>query len=101
MPRQYPPGFRDVLVERMLNGEPVLTIRDDTGVPEQTVQRRKQPGVFNVSTGNGIDSTYSAALNAAHNGMRLPQKEVLLVKCVSEIDVPLTVVDPRVGSPSP
>jgi hypothetical protein len=39
MPRQYPPGLRDELVQRMLGGEPVLTIRDETGVPEQTLHR--------------------------------------------------------------
>jgi hypothetical protein len=36
MPRQYPTGFRDEMVRRMLTGEPVLTICSDTGVPEQT-----------------------------------------------------------------
>ena len=39
MPRQYPPGFRDELVQRMLDCEPVLSVRDETGAPERTLHR--------------------------------------------------------------
>jgi len=39
MPCQYAPGFRDELVQQMLGGEPVLSVRDETGVPEQTLHR--------------------------------------------------------------
>ena len=48
MPRQYPPGFRDELVQRMLDGEPVLSVRDDTGVPEQTLHRWKHQGLMRL-----------------------------------------------------
>ncbi len=41
MPRQYPIGFRDEMVRRMLTGEPVLTVWSDSGVPEQTLHRWK------------------------------------------------------------
>jgi hypothetical protein len=34
MPRQYPTGFRDEMVRRMLAGEPVLTVCPETGVPD-------------------------------------------------------------------
>jgi transposase-like protein len=44
MPRQYPPHFRQDLVDRMLAGETVLTLVTEAGVPEQTLHRWKHQG---------------------------------------------------------
>ena len=48
MPRQYPPGFRNELVQRMLNGERVLAVRDGTWVPEQKLHRWKHQGLIDA-----------------------------------------------------
>jgi hypothetical protein len=48
MPRQYPPGFRNELVQQMVIGEPVLSVRDDTGVPEQKLHRWKHQGLIDA-----------------------------------------------------
>jgi len=95
MPRQYPTGFRDEMVRRMLTGEPVLTICSDTGVPEQTLHRWKHQALI-----DGIDSTQSAALRAAHKRIKFLEKELQLVKDASEIYDSLAVVDPKEGRPS-
>jgi len=100
MPRQYPPGFRDELVQRMLNGEPVLTIRDDTGVPEQTLHRWKHQGLIDAGLAEGIDSVESAALRSANKRIKALEKELQLVKDASEIYDSLVVVDPKEGRPS-
>ena len=100
MPRQYPPGFRDELVQRMLNGEPVLTIRDDTGVPEQTLHRWKHQGLIDAGLAEGIDSVESSALRSANKRIKALEKELRLVKDASEIYNSLVVVDPKGGRPS-
>jgi putative transposase len=48
MPRQYPPGFRNELVQGMLNGERVLAVRDGTWVPEQKLHRWKHQGLIDA-----------------------------------------------------
>jgi len=53
MPRQYPTGFRDEMVRRMLTGEPVLTICSDTGVPEQTLHRWKHQALIDAGLVDG------------------------------------------------
>ena len=100
MPRQYPTGFRDEMVRRMLTGEPVLTICLDTGVPEQTLHRWKHQAFIDAGLVDGIDSTESAALRAAHKRIKFLEKELELVKDASEIYDSLAVVDPKEGRPS-
>lgn len=43
MPRQYPPHFRRDMVNRMLAGESVLSLVQESSVPEQTLHRWKGP----------------------------------------------------------
>jgi len=100
MPRQYPPGFRDELVQRMLGGEPVLAVRDDTGVPEQTLHRWKHQGLIDAGLAEGIDSVESSALRSANKRIKALEKELRLVKDASEIYNSLVVVDPKGGRPS-
>jgi len=85
MPRQYPTGFRDEMVRRTLAGEPVPTVCSDTGIPEQTLHRWKHQALVDVGLSEGIDSTESAALRAAHKRIRSLEKELQLVKDASEI----------------
>ena len=100
MPRQYPPGFRDELVQRILDGEPVLSVRDETGVPEQTMYRWKHQGLIDTGVKDGVDSRESAALRAASKRIKALEKELQLVKDASEIYDSLVVVGPKGGRPS-
>jgi transposase-like protein len=99
MPRQYLSGFRDELVQRMVTGEPVLSFRDDTGVPEQTLHRWKHQGLIDAGVKDGVDSCESAALLAANKRIKALEKELQLVKDASEISDSL-VVDPKGERPS-
>jgi putative transposase len=81
----------------MLAGEPVLTVCSDTGVPEQTLHRWKHQALIDVGVAEGIDSTESAALRAAHKRIKALEKELQLVKDTSEIYDSLAVVDPNGG----
>ena len=99
MPRQYPPGFRDELVQRMLDGEPVLAIRDETGVPVQTLHCWKHQGLIDTGVKDGVDSRESAALRAASKRIKSLEKELQLVKDASEIYDSLVVVDSQRGRP--
>jgi len=100
MPRQYPPGFRDDLVQRMLDGEPVLTIRDEMGVPEQTLHRWKHQGLIDTGVKDGVDSRESAALRTASKRIKALGKELQLAKDASEIYDSLVVVNPKGDRPS-
>jgi len=65
MPRQYPTGFRDEMVGRMLGGESVSQLVSESGVPMQTLHRWKHQALIDEGLAEGIDSTESAALRAA------------------------------------
>ena len=100
MPHQCPPGFRDELVRRMPGGEPVPTIRIETGVPEQALHRWKHQGLVDTGVKSGVDSRESAALRAASMRIKALEKELQLVKDASEIYDSLVVVDPKGGRSS-
>jgi transposase-like protein len=100
MSRQYPTGFRDEMVGRMLAGQSVLALCSDSGVPEQTLHRWKRQALIDSGLVDGIDSTESAALRAAYKRIRALEKELQLVKDASEIYDSLAVVDPKGGRPS-
>ena len=100
MPRQYPTGFRDEMVRRVLTGEPMLTICSDTGVPEKTSHRWKHQALIDAGLVDGIDSTHGAALRAALKRIKFLEKELQLVKDASEIYDSLAVVDLKEGRPS-
>jgi transposase-like protein len=48
MPRHYPPHFRQVMIDRMLGGEAVLTLVAETRVPEQTLHRWKHQALIDA-----------------------------------------------------
>ncbi len=100
MPRQYPTGFRDEMVGRMLAGESVLVLCSLSGVPEQTLHRWKRQALIDAGCIDGMDSVESAALRAAHKRIRALERELQLVKDASEIYDSLAVVDPKGGRPS-
>jgi len=93
MPCQYPIGFRDEMVRRMLTGEFVLTICSGSGVPEQTLHRWKHQALIDSGLAAGVDSTLSAALRAAHMRIKFLEKDLQLVKDASNIYDSLAVVD--------
>jgi transposase-like protein len=100
MPRQYPTGFRDEMVRRMLAGESVSDLVFESRVPMQTLHRWKHQALIDAGLVKGTDSTKSAALRAAHKRIKSLEKELQLVKDASEIYDSLEVMDPKEGRPS-
>jgi len=74
MPRQYPLGFRDELVQRMLGAEPILVVRDDGGIHKQTLHRWKKQGLIDAGVKDGVDSRESAALRSANKRTKALEK---------------------------
>ncbi len=66
MPRQYPTAFRDEMIRRMLDGESVLELVSESGMPMQTLHRWKHQTLIDAGLAEGVDSVESAALRAAH-----------------------------------
>ncbi len=48
MPRQCPAGFRDEMVRGMLDGESVLELVSESGIPMQTLHRWKHQALIDV-----------------------------------------------------
>ncbi len=82
MPRQYPTGFRDEMIRRMLAGGPVLSVCADTGVAEQTLHRWKYQALIDAGLIDGADSSENEALRAANKRIKLLEKELQLVEGV-------------------
>ena len=57
----------------------------------------KHQALIDAGLVDGIDSTQSAALRAAHKRIKFLEKELQLVKDASEIYDSLAVVDPKEG----
>ena len=55
MPRQYPPHFRREMIDRMLEGEPVLALVLETSVPEQTLHRWKHQALIDAGLLQGVE----------------------------------------------
>ena len=55
MPRQYPTGFRDEVVGRMLAGESVSDLVLEFGIPMQTLHRWKHQALIDAGLAEGID----------------------------------------------
>ncbi len=66
MPRQYPAGFRDEMVRRMLDGESVLELVSESGIPMQTLHRWKHQALIDAGLAEGVDSVESAAATAPY-----------------------------------
>jgi putative transposase len=95
MPRQYPTGYRDETVRRMLAGESVSDLVFESRVPMQTLHRWKHQALIDAGLVEGTDSTESAALRAALKRIKSLEKELKLVKDASEICDSLAVGDPK------
>ena len=100
MPRHYPAAFRQVLVDRMLAGESVLSLVTEYGVPEQTLHRWKAQARVDAGLRDGVTSVESQALRDAHRRIKELEEELALVKAASEIFDAQVVVDPKGGKPS-
>ncbi len=100
MPRQYPTGFRDEMVGRMLAGESVSDLVLEFGMPIQTLHPWKHQALIDAGLAEGIDSTKSSALRAARKRIKSLEQELQLVKDASEIYDSLAVVDPKDDRPS-
>ena len=100
MPRQYPTGFWDEMVRRMLAGESVSGLVLESGVPMQTLHRWKHQVLIDAGLAEGMDSTQSAALRATHKRIKSLEQELQLVKEASEIYDSLAVADSKGDRPS-
>jgi len=74
MPRQYPTGLRDEMVRRWFTIELVPFICSDTGVPEQTLHRRKHQTLIDVDLVDGINSTQSTVLRTEYERLSFMRK---------------------------
>ena len=101
MPRQYPPHFRRDMVNGMLAGESVLSLVQETSVPEQTLHRWKHQALIDVGLTDGVDSAEGAELRAANKRIKALEKELQLVKDPSELFDAQPVVPPKDGRPKP
>jgi len=101
MPRQYPPHFRRDMVNRMLAGERVLSLVQETSVLEQTLYRWKHQALIDEGMVDGVNSAESAQLRAANKRIKALEKELELVKDASELFDVQAVVPPKDGRPLP
>ena len=101
MPRQYPPHFRRDMVNRRLAGESVLSLVQETSVPEQTLHRWKHQALIDVGLIDGVDSAEGSELRAANKRIKALEKELQLVKDASELFDAEAVVPPKDGRPLP
>ena len=85
MPRQYPPHFLRDMVNRMLAGESVLSLVQETSVPEHTLHRWKRQALIDVGPADGVDSAEGAELREAKKRIKALEKELQLVKDASEL----------------
>jgi transposase-like protein len=100
MPRQYPPHFSRELVNRMVAGESVISLVEETAVPERTLYRWKQQALINAGLKDGPDSQESAEPRAAKKRIRALENELQLVKDPSELFDAQAVVPPLDDRPS-
>jgi len=80
MPHQYPPHFRQEMIDRMLGGEAVLALVLETRVPEQTLHRWKHQALIDAGLVEGVDSTQNADLRAAKKRIKALEEELQLVR---------------------
>lgn len=99
MPRQYPPLFRQEIIDRMVGGETVLALVGETGLPEQTLHRWKHQALIDAGLIDGVDSSEHAQLRAARKRIKALEKELQLVKEASDLFDRTAVVDPKDGRP--
>lgn len=99
MPRQYPPHYRRDMVNRMLAGESVLSLGQETSVPEQTLHRWKRQALIDVGLIDGVNSAESAQFRTANKRIKTWEKKLQLVKDASELFDAQAVVPPKDGRP--
>jgi len=75
MPRQYPTGFRDEMVGRMLAGESVSDLVLEFGMPMQALHRWKHEALIDTGLAERIDPTENSALRAARTRIKSHEQE--------------------------
>ena len=101
MPRMYPTEYRRWLCERMLAGEPVARLSEETGVTEATLYRWKKQATIDAGRTPGLLSYEADELRRAKREIEELKAELQLVKDASELFDSTAVVDPKGGSGSP
>ena len=101
MPKMYPAQYRRWLCERMLAGEPVARLSEETGVNEATLFRWKKQAKIDAGRAPGLLSCEADELRRANREIEDLKAELQLVKDASELFDSTAVVDPKGGSGSP
>jgi len=99
MPCQYPTGFWDEMIRRILAGESVSELVLESGMPMQTPHRWKHQALIDTRLAEEMDSTERATLHAARKRIKILERELQLVKDASEIYDSLAAVDPKGDRP--
>ena len=76
MPRQYPLHFRRDMVNRMSDGESVLSLDQETSVPEQTLHLWKHQALVGQGFRDRVESSESAQLRAANKCIKALKKQL-------------------------
>jgi transposase-like protein len=87
------------MVNRMVAGESVLSLVEETSVPEQTLHRWKHQALIDAGVKDGLDSQESAELRSLRKRIRVLEQELQLVKDASELFDAQAVVPPKGGRP--
>lgn len=85
MPRQYPPWFRNDMLNRMLAGSCILSLFEETAVPDQTPHRWKQQARVEAGFKDGSDSQGTTDLHAANKRFQAFKKKLQPVKKASAL----------------
>ena len=80
MPYQYPPAFRQAFIDRILGGESVRSLAQESGVPLQTLHRWKAQALVDSGVRDAHTSCELSDLREAKKRIKELEDELLLVK---------------------
>jgi hypothetical protein len=83
----------------MLAGESVLSLVEETAVPEQTLHRWKYEALIDADVKDGLDFLESVELRVSRKQIRVLEKELQLMKDASELFDSQAVVPPKDDRP--
>ena len=95
MPFRYSPDIRRALCERMLAGERVESLAEETGVTAVTLYRWKKQALVDAGLAAGIKSHEVDELSRAQRRIRQLEAELEMVKAATAIFNGEEVVRPK------
>ena len=85
MPKQYPVDVRRRLCERMLNGEIVQRLAEETSISTYTLYRWRRQALIDVGLSPGHKSYDPDPLSSARRRIKDLEKELVAVKLASRL----------------